>query len=128
MNQGRIWCVVNPTVGLPLFLGGVATISLIVHASVLTNTTWMADFFNGGSAAQVSLNDTTSPVALAAGKGEPGVVITVAKAPEAAANGGSAFVITVNPTTSTVTSDSLASADAPAIREDKLALALPDAN
>ncbi|NEP82323.1 MAG: light-harvesting protein, partial [Okeania sp. SIO3B3] len=30
MNQGRIWCVVNPTVGLPLFLGGVAAISLIV--------------------------------------------------------------------------------------------------
>ena len=23
MNQGRIWCVVKPTVGLPLFLGTV---------------------------------------------------------------------------------------------------------
>jgi light-harvesting protein B-800-850 alpha chain len=33
MNQGRIWCVVNPTVGLPLFLGSVATISLLVHTS-----------------------------------------------------------------------------------------------
>ena len=31
MNQGRIWCVVKPTVGLPLFLGSVAIISLLVH-------------------------------------------------------------------------------------------------
>lgn len=48
MNQGRIWCVVNPTVGLPLFLGSVALISLIVHYSVLSSTTWMSAFFNGG--------------------------------------------------------------------------------
>lgn len=38
MNQGRIWCVVNPTVGLPLFLGSVAVTSLIVHYSVLTHS------------------------------------------------------------------------------------------
>ncbi len=47
MNQGRIWCVVNPTIGLPLFLGAVATISLIVHYSVMSNTTWVAAFFGG---------------------------------------------------------------------------------
>ncbi len=47
MNQGRIWCVVSPNVGLPLFLGAVALISLIVHYSVLSNTTWMAAFFGG---------------------------------------------------------------------------------
>jgi light-harvesting protein B-800-850 alpha chain len=47
MNQGRIWCVVKPTVGLPLFLGGVAVISLIVHTAVLLNTTWMSAFFGG---------------------------------------------------------------------------------
>ncbi len=28
MNQGRIWTVVKPTVGLPLFLGSVAVTSL----------------------------------------------------------------------------------------------------
>jgi light-harvesting protein B-800-850 alpha chain len=48
MNQGRIWCVVQPTVGLPLFLGTVLAISLIVHFAVLSNTTWMAAFFQGG--------------------------------------------------------------------------------
>ncbi len=48
MNQGRIWCVVNPTVGLPLFLGAVATISFVVHFAVLNNTTWFPAFFQGG--------------------------------------------------------------------------------
>ncbi|MEM8606129.1 MAG: light-harvesting protein [Myxococcota bacterium] len=47
MNQGRIWCVVNPTVGLPLFLGTVLLISLLVHFSILSNTTWFADFMSG---------------------------------------------------------------------------------
>jgi len=48
MNQGRIWCVVNPTVGLPLFLGSVAIISLLVHAHVLDNAPWFAAFWAGG--------------------------------------------------------------------------------
>jgi light-harvesting protein B-800-850 alpha chain len=47
MNQGRIWCVVNPTVGLPLFLGSVALIALIVHYSVLSNVTWFSAYWNG---------------------------------------------------------------------------------
>lgn len=51
MNQGRIWCVVNPTVGLPLFLGSVALISFTVHFAVLENTTWVKDFFQGGGGA-----------------------------------------------------------------------------
>lgn len=54
MNQARIWLVVQPTVGLPLFLGTVLIISLLVHYSVLSNTTWMAAFFEGGKRAQVS--------------------------------------------------------------------------
>jgi light-harvesting protein B-800-850 alpha chain len=48
MNQGRIWCVVNPTVGLPLFLGSVAIISLIVHTAVLSYAPWFGAFFAGG--------------------------------------------------------------------------------
>lgn len=51
MNQGRVWCVVNPTVGLPLFLGSVAVISFTVHFAVLNNTTWVKDFFAGSSRA-----------------------------------------------------------------------------
>ncbi|MEM9457746.1 MAG: light-harvesting protein [Myxococcota bacterium] len=48
MNQGRIWCVVKPTVGLPLFLGGVLVTSFVVHFSVLSNTNWFPAFFGGG--------------------------------------------------------------------------------
>lgn len=47
MNQGRIWCVVKPTVGLPLFLGAVAVISLLVHYSILSHTAWFAAFWGG---------------------------------------------------------------------------------
>jgi light-harvesting protein B-800-850 alpha chain len=35
MNQGRVWCVVNPTIGLPAFLGSVALISFTVHFAVI---------------------------------------------------------------------------------------------
>lgn len=123
MNQGRIWCVVHPTVGLPLFLGGVATISLIVHASVLTNTTWMADFFNGGAPDRVSLNDTTAPVALASSQGQPAFVVTVAPAVTEDGKAGASFVVSVSPA---ATAGSAAVGGDPAVVSDRLALAVPD--
>ncbi|MFY9973949.1 MAG: light-harvesting protein [Chromatiaceae bacterium] len=48
MNQGRIWCVVKPTVGLPLFLGAVTVIALLVHWAVLANAPWFAAYWAGG--------------------------------------------------------------------------------
>ena len=50
MNQGKIWLVVKPTVGLPAFLGGVAVIALCVHAAVLSNAGWYKQYFNGKAA------------------------------------------------------------------------------
>lgn len=47
MNNGKIWCVVNPTIGIPVFLGGVALISFTVHFAILENTTWFPAFFGG---------------------------------------------------------------------------------
>jgi len=47
MNQARIWTVVKPTVGLPLFLGAVATTALLVHYAILTHTSWFPAFLNG---------------------------------------------------------------------------------
>jgi len=38
MNQGRIWTVVKPTVGLPLFLGTVLLISVLVNLLVIFRT------------------------------------------------------------------------------------------
>ena len=49
MNQGRIWCVVNPTVGLPAFLGAVAIIAFVVHFAVLGNVDWFAAYWAGGA-------------------------------------------------------------------------------
>jgi light-harvesting protein B-800-850 alpha chain len=51
MNQGRIWTVVNPTVGLPLLLGSVTVIALLVHFAVLSNTAWFPKYWQGGSVA-----------------------------------------------------------------------------
>jgi light-harvesting protein B-800-850 alpha chain len=56
MNQGRIWTVVNPTVGLPLFLGSIAITSLIVHFAILTHTTWFSSYWQGGHRDKVSMS------------------------------------------------------------------------
>ena len=47
MINSRMWLVVNPTVGLPLFLGAVAVGSFSVHVGIVTNTTWVNDFLSG---------------------------------------------------------------------------------
>ncbi|MEL6767949.1 MAG: light-harvesting protein [Pseudomonadota bacterium] len=47
MNNSRMWLVVSPTVGIPIFLGAVAAGSFAVHVAVLSNTTWVSDFLSG---------------------------------------------------------------------------------
>ncbi|MFM8610959.1 MAG: light-harvesting protein [Burkholderiaceae bacterium] len=47
MIYGKIWCVVKPSVGIPLFLGAVAVGSFSVHLAIATNTTWVKGFLNG---------------------------------------------------------------------------------
>lgn len=47
MNNAKLWLVVSPTVGVPLFLGAVAVGSFAVHLAVLSNTSWVADFLSG---------------------------------------------------------------------------------
>ena len=114
MNQGRIWCVVYPTIGLPLLIGSVAVTSLIVHASVMSHTTWMSTYWQG-SRARAAANDTAAPATLAAAP-QPGFVISVAPAAGPGA-GQTSFVVTVSPTAAT------AAADAPSRPSDTLALA-----
>jgi light-harvesting protein B-800-850 alpha chain len=67
MNQARIWCVVKPTVGLPLFLGTVLAIALLVHYAVLSHTTWFAAYLQGGAKAHTAAvtpsTATAGPVA-----------------------------------------------------------------
>ena len=94
MNNGRIWCVVNPTVGLPAFLGSVALISFTVHFAVLNNTTWVGDFFKGSSKATASLEGSSTPFALNA-NGAATFVINVV--PSDTAQGAKPIVVTVSP-------------------------------
>ena len=119
MNQGRIWCVVNPTVGLPLFLGSVAVTSLIVHAAVLTHTPWMSAYWTGGQKAKVAMESTSSPVAAVTQQsGAAPFVVTVAPVAGTAGKPESSFVVTVAPNPDTT------AARPPA----KLALATPAKN
>jgi light-harvesting protein B-800-850 alpha chain len=63
MNNAKMWLVVKPTVGVPLFLTAVAVGSFAVHVAVLSNTSWVADFLSGkplgtGAMASVVLPET----------------------------------------------------------------------
>jgi light-harvesting protein B-800-850 alpha chain len=68
MNNAKMWLVVKPTVGVPLFLSAVAVGSFAVHVAVLSNTTWVSDFLSGKSlgAGSASLVIETPDVAKAA--------------------------------------------------------------
>jgi light-harvesting protein B-800-850 alpha chain len=69
MNQGKIWLVVKPTIGLPLFLGGVTVIALSVHAAILTNTDWYPAYYSGKAkkaTAAVTLPTAESTIVAAA--------------------------------------------------------------
>lgn len=61
MIYGKIWCVVKPTVGLPLFIGGVAVTSLIVHFAILNNTTWFKKYWEGKPAAVATVDTAAAP-------------------------------------------------------------------
>ena len=47
MNNAKMWLVVSPNVGVPIFLGAVAVGSFAVHVAVLSNTSWVSDFLSG---------------------------------------------------------------------------------
>jgi light-harvesting protein B-800-850 alpha chain len=47
MNNAKMWLVVSPNVGVPLFLGAVAVGSFAVHVMVLSKTHWFEDFASG---------------------------------------------------------------------------------
>lgn len=47
MNNAKLWLVVKPTVGVPLFLSAVAIGSFAVHLAVLSKTNWYEDYLLG---------------------------------------------------------------------------------
>ena len=50
MNNARMWLVLKPTVGIPLFFVALVLASLAIHFSILNNTTWFKAFLQGGEA------------------------------------------------------------------------------
>jgi light-harvesting protein B-800-850 alpha chain len=71
MIYGKLWLVVKPSVGIPLFLGAVAVGSFSVHLALVNNTTWVKKFLNGNAAPVVAAaaapaDATAPPVATAA--------------------------------------------------------------
>lgn len=66
MNQGKIWRVVKPTIGVPLFLTAVAVSSFTVHYMLLTHTTWLPAYYQGGTKAKpTAAAEATTAVAQA---------------------------------------------------------------
>ncbi|PUE33955.1 light-harvesting protein [Limnohabitans sp. Jir72] len=49
MIYSKMWCVVKPSVGIPVFIAAVAISSFSVHLALTMNTTWVKSFLNGGS-------------------------------------------------------------------------------
>lgn len=47
MIYGKLWCVVKPSVGIPLFLGAVAVSSFAVHLTLLNTAPWLKNYYVG---------------------------------------------------------------------------------
>jgi light-harvesting protein B-800-850 alpha chain len=99
MNQGRIWCVVNPTIGLPLFLGSVALMSFTVHFAVINNSSWMKDFYNGTGMVKTAstVEETAMPTADVAKAETPALAVEVAQAPVVEGEQSTSFILKIKP-------------------------------
>jgi light-harvesting protein B-800-850 alpha chain len=98
MNQGRIWCVVNPSIGLPLFLGSVAVMSFTVHHAVMNNSVWVKDFFNGtGMIKSASAEKIIAPSAALAKAGASGLTFEVTPVAATDATPEASFVLKIKP-------------------------------
>ncbi len=80
MKEGRIFLYVSPNVLLPIMFLVMVFTSLAVHYNVLSNTTWVADFWQGSAAEAVVAETATVTEEAAAPAAD-----AMAAAPEAAA-------------------------------------------
>ena len=63
MIYGKLWCVVKPSVGIPLFLSAVAISSFAVHYMLLTHTTWLKNYYNGSAKVMATADAPASSAA-----------------------------------------------------------------
>lgn len=69
MIYGKLWCVVKPSVGIPLMLSTVAVSSFAVHYALLTHTTWLPKYYEGGAAKTTAA--APAPTTLAVAPAQP---------------------------------------------------------
>jgi len=79
MINAKMWLVVKPTVGLPLFFIGVVVASLSIHLALLLNTAYFPAFLRGGDrparSSEMVVPPGTGQVALPADAVRAGVVL-----------------------------------------------------
>jgi light-harvesting protein B-800-850 alpha chain len=65
MIYGKIWCVVKPSVGIPLFLSAVAISSFAVHLTLLTHVGWLKRYYQGSEGRVAMAPADAAPAAAA---------------------------------------------------------------
>ncbi len=81
MNEGRLFLYVSPTVAIPLFFATLVLTALIVHAAILTNTTWFGGYWQGSAAVEM----TVAPAAVVVEEAAPMEAAPMEAAPAAPA-------------------------------------------
>jgi light-harvesting protein B-800-850 alpha chain len=66
MNNAKMWLVVKPTVGVPLFLTAVAVSSFAVHVAVLSKVNWYSQYLVGSDLTAEAAPQAAPQVASAA--------------------------------------------------------------
>ncbi len=65
MNNAKMWLVVKPTTGIPLFLTAVAVSSFAVHVAVVSMAPWLKGYYMGnpiaGGTAALEMPATVAP-------------------------------------------------------------------
>ena len=73
MIYGKLWCVVKPSVGIPLFLSAVAVSSFAVHLALLNTAPWLKAYYAGNTkaTATAAAPAESPPAAVAAAPKKP---------------------------------------------------------
>jgi light-harvesting protein B-800-850 alpha chain len=71
MIYHKVWLVVKPTVGIPVFLGAVAVASFAVHLAVISQIDWYKGFANGTPVAAKKAEAQTTTAAVAVPEQRP---------------------------------------------------------
>jgi light-harvesting protein B-800-850 alpha chain len=65
MIYHKVWLVVKPTVGIPVFLGAVALTGFAVHVAVISQVDWYKSYANGTPTATKKAEAQTTTAAVA---------------------------------------------------------------